>query len=85
MEQNKFQITVKCFSIIKYVLGESKITLKVAPGTTTKEVEAQIRERAQGKLDEIPFRTAVNQTYCAQPVELEEGDEVAFIPPVQGG
>ena len=85
MNRKNVQITVKCFSVIKYILGESRITLEVPPGTTTFEVEAQLRERAQGRLDGVPFRTAVNQRYCSQPVELQEGDEVAFIPPVQGG
>jgi len=28
---------------------------------------------------------AVNQTYVGSDVELHEGDEVAFIPPVSGG
>jgi len=85
MKEKKVKITVKCFSVVKYILGESKIVLEVPPGTTTREVEAQLRERAQGKLDEVSFRTAVNRAYCAHPIELHDGDEVAFIPPVQGG
>ena len=37
------------------------------------------------KLDKIPFKIAVNQTYIIEPVILEDGDELALIPPVQGG
>jgi molybdopterin converting factor small subunit len=85
MKEEKVQITIKCFSVVKYILGESKIVLEVPLGTTTSDVEALLRERAQGKLDDVPFRTAVNRAYCAHPVELHDGDEVAFIPPVQGG
>ena len=31
------------------------------------------------------LRVAVNQKYVPNEVELKDGDEVAFIPPVQGG
>ncbi len=85
MEPDKIQITVKCFSVVKYVLGASEITLEIPPGTTTREVEAQLRERARGKLKGVTFQTAVNRVYCAEPVELRDGDEIAFIPSVQGG
>jgi len=33
----------------------------------------------------VSLRTAVNQKYIPDVVELKDGDEVAFIPPVQGG
>jgi molybdopterin converting factor small subunit len=44
-----------------------------------------IREKSAGALDDVTLRTAVNKDYVSQPVPLEDGDEVAFIPPVQGG
>ena len=44
-----------------------------------------IREKGAGELDGVTLRTAVNKHYISEPVPLEDGDEVAFIPPVQGG
>jgi len=55
------------------------------PGTTSAELEELVRNQAQGKLDKVTLRIAVNQKYIPAEIELKNGDEVAFIPPVQGG
>ena len=59
--------------------------IELEDGTSTSELEKMIREKGNGKLDDIPLRVAVNQKYAPNEVELQDGDEVAFIPPVQGG
>ena len=79
------QIKVKCFSQVKYVLGKDEMSLALEPGTTSAELEELVRNQAQGKLDEVTLRIAVNQKYIPKEIELKNGDEVAFIPPVQGG
>lgn len=78
-------IKVKCFSHVKYALGMDEMNLDLESGATTFDLENVIRKKAEGKLDGVSLRTAVNQTYFPEPVELNDGDEVAFIPPVQGG
>jgi molybdopterin converting factor small subunit len=79
------KIKVKCFSQVKYALGENEINLDLENGPTTLDVEKIIREKSNGKLDGVSLRIAVNQQYQAEETELKDGDEVAFIPPVQGG
>ena len=79
------QVKVKCFSQVKYVLGKDEMSLTLEPGTTSVELEELVRNQAQGKLDEVTLRIAVNQKYIPKEIELKNGDEVAFIPPVQGG
>ena len=79
------QVKVKCFSQVKYVLGKDEMSLTLEPGTTYLELEDLVRNQAQGKLDEVTLRIAVNQKYIPKEIELKNGDEVAFIPPVQGG
>ena len=79
------KITVKCFSQVRYALEKDELSLELGPGKTTKDVEDLVREHANKKLDGILFRTAVNRIYIKEPRELKDGDEVAFIPPVQGG
>ena len=79
------QVKVKCFSQVKYVLGKDEMSLTLEPGTTSAELEKLVRNQAQGKLDEVTLRIAVNQKYILEEIELKNGDEVAFIPPVQGG
>ncbi len=79
------KILVKCFSQVRYALGKDLIELELPEGSTTLDLETMIRKQGGDVLEKITLRTAVNQHYCKEPVELKEGDEVAFIPPVQGG
>ena len=81
----KIKIKIKCFSQVKYALGENEIELELNPGTTTIDLEQIIREKSDEKLDGVSLRVAVNQQYQVDEIELNDGDEVAFIPPVQGG
>ncbi len=78
-------IKVRCFSQVKYALEKDKLTITLPVGSTTGDLENTIRQMAKNKLDRIHLRVAVNQTYIDQPVLLKDGDEVALIPPVQGG
>ena len=79
------KVLVKCFSQVKYAVGTSELVLELNPGSTTADLEAVIREKGAGELEGVTLRTAVNQHYVSESVPLEDGDEVAFIPPVQGG
>ena len=79
------KVTVKCFSQVKYALKVNQIFLDLEPGQTTADVEDAVRKHAAGKLDGISLRIAVNRIYVQEPVAVEDGDEVALIPPVQGG
>lgn len=79
------KIKVKCFSQVKYALGETELNLNLENGSTTSDLEKIIRDKGNGQLDNISLRIAVNQQYLSDEVELKDGDEVALIPPVQGG
>ena len=79
------KVFVKCFSQVKYAIGSKDLTLDVNPESTSADLEKMIREKSAGALDDVTLRTAVNKRYVSEPVPLEDGDEVAFIPPVQGG
>ena len=79
------QVTVLCFSRVRQALGRSQFTLELPSGASTEELEKRVREGSAGKLDQISFQIAVNQSHITEPVSLNEGDEVALIPPVQGG
>jgi|TARA_B100000315_G_scaffold179864_1_gene168702 molybdopterin converting factor subunit 1 len=78
-------VKIKCFSQVKYALGKDELNLDLKTGTTSLELEKLIREKADGKLDSVSLRVAVNQKYAPTETELKDSDEVAFIPPVQGG
>ena len=79
------KVLVKCFSQVKYAIGKSELALDLNPETTTADLETMIREKSAGALDDVTLRIAVNKHYVIEPVLLEDGVEVAFIRPVQGG
>ena len=79
------KIRLKCFSQVKYALGTNEIIFELEDKTFTDDLEKLVRKKAEGKLDDVTLSTAVNKKYISKNIELEDGDEVAFIPPVQGG
>tara|TARA_B100000287_G_scaffold389136_1_gene398971 strand:- start:432 stop:677 length:246 start_codon:yes stop_codon:yes gene_type:complete len=79
------KIKVKCFSQVKYSLGVEELTFELEDGTDVSDLEKIVREKALGKLDGVTLRTAINRKYISDNAILNDGDEVAFIPPVQGG
>ena len=79
------KINIKCFSHVKYALKVDKLELEMPQGATLKTLEKKIRAMANGELYGISLRMALNRKYTVDDIVLKEGDEVAFIPPVQGG
>ena len=79
------KIRLKCFSQVKYALGKNEITFELENGTSTDDLKKIVRKKAEGKLNDVTLSTALNKKYISKNTELEDGDEVAFIPPVQGG
>ena len=78
-------IRLKCFSQVKYAFGKNEIIFELKNGVFTDELEKIVRKKAEGKLNDVTLSTAVNKKYISKNTELKDGDEVAFIPPVQGG
>ena len=78
-------IRLKCFSQVKYALGKNEIIFELEKGVSTDDLEKIVRKKAEGKLNDVTLSTALNKKYISKNTELKDGDEVAFIPPVQGG
>lgn len=72
-------ITVKCFARYRALLGFSDLRLPAAP--TLGELLADPRFQT------LPpdALLAVNQTFTDRKAPLQDGDEVALMPPVSGG
>ena len=79
------KVNVKCFSQVQYALGQTELLVELENGCKASDLEKLIRIRAKGKLDDVSLRVAINKNYVNEDTELKDGDEVAFIPPVQGG
>jgi molybdopterin converting factor subunit 1 len=78
-------ITVLLFASYADALGCPQMDLPVPTGATVGDMVAQVRARVG--VDRLPSRplVAVNQEYAPYHRVLEDGDEVALIPPVAGG
>ncbi len=79
-------ITLRHFAIIRETVGTEVETRTVPDGTTAADIAAALSAeypRVAGLLRTSPVM--VNAAYADLDKPLEEGDEVAFIPPVAGG
>ena len=79
------QVTIRCFSHVREALGKDVLNLELEDAADSATVENKIRELAGEDLNGIEVKVAVNRKYAQKPVMLKDGDEVALIPPVQGG
>ena len=79
------RITLVCFSHVRDALGEASVRLELPRGSTAGDVERHVRALAPEKLGALPLRLAVNQELVERDAPLHDGDEVALLPPVQGG
>jgi molybdopterin converting factor subunit 1 len=78
------RVRVLYFGVLRERLGGDQELLELTDGATVMGVLNVYRERAPGfSWDSIAV--AVNQEYARAEVVLQDGDEVALLPPVSGG
>ena len=74
------------FAVLRDITGKSAADLEVESGTTARRVWEQLRaQHPQLSAWTQPPMTAINEEYASPDRLLDEGDELAFIPPVAGG
>jgi molybdopterin converting factor subunit 1 len=80
------RVTVRLFARLRDIAGAAELTREVAPDATVgavwKGLAADFPELVQY---ERSISSAVNADYSRMDVQVREGDEVAFLPPVSGG
>ena len=82
-------VKVLFFASLRDAVGRESLTLEIS---TTASVEQFMRQlvtavsaAAYAALSNEAVRIAVNQDLVQADVEIHDGDEVAFLPPVTGG
>ena len=79
------QVTVRCFATLREVAVD-RSTLTLPAGAVVADAWSALARSYPGLVAHRPFvRPARNGAYVAWEVPLEEGDQVAFLPPVSGG
>ncbi|MEC7837623.1 MAG: MoaD/ThiS family protein [Chloroflexota bacterium] len=80
------KITIKFFAKIKEDIGHNKIELVLKSPTKVSEVLETISKDLGVDLSKRKnYMFAKNLEYCSVSELLENGDELAIIPPVSGG
>ena len=76
------QVTVKFFASLSEQTGLTELTVGPASGSTVMDVWNQATEHQP-----MPANTlcAINMNYTRKDERIQDGDEVAFFPPVTGG
>jgi molybdopterin converting factor subunit 1 len=80
------RINVKLFAILRERAGVSELTLDLPEGATLATAREPLLARLpalRGQLARCAY--AVNRSYAGADTTLQDGDEVALIPPVSGG
>ena len=78
-------IKVKLFSHLRYILDAEELELKINKDISSEDLKEKIMAIGGDKIKGIPFRIAVNQEFISSPITIHPEDEIALIPPVQGG
>ena len=80
------RVTVQLFARLRETAGESRLSLDVPAGSTVADVWSAVTARYP---DLGPFTRAiscaVNEDFARVHRVIEDGDDVAFLPPVSGG
>jgi molybdopterin synthase sulfur carrier subunit len=80
------RVTVRLFARLRDIVGSAELVREVAPGSTIASVWGDLaREFPDLARYERSMSTALNADYARMDRAVDEGDEVAFLPPVSGG
>ena len=78
------KVKMRFFASFRTLTGMSEVEIEVPEGATTGDLLGLVKEKFEG-FNEKTVLYAVNGEYVGEDVGLEEGDAVAFFPPVSGG
>ena len=79
------KVNVLLFGIARDIVGDSKLEIEHQDQLDIKSFK-QILESKYPKMSHLSYyKVAVNQEFALDDQILQEGDEVALIPPVSGG
>lgn len=79
-------INVLFFARLKDTIGQAELKLDTEfAGKTVAELQQALITKGMIALQDDSIRIAVNQNFCSIDTVLNDGDEIAFMPPVTGG
>jgi len=80
------RVKVRLFARLKDVAGRQTLACEVPPGASVRDVwRGVVAQHAALEPFAGSISCAVNEDFARLTTKVEEGDEVAFLPPVSGG
>ena len=79
------KVTLKLFAAVRDIVGATTRELDLEAGATPARVWTKLVDEYPALSPHRIPMVAVNEEYAEPDRRLEEGDELAFIPPVSGG
>jgi molybdopterin converting factor subunit 1 len=79
------KITLLAFGIVKEILQNRTMELELPEQATTADLKTLLHSQYPALQQLAVYRIAINDEYSAENTVLQNGDEVAIIPPVSGG
>ena len=78
-------ITVKLFALLRDQAGVPELKLEVPEGARVSDAAEHLKSKLKSPDALRSAAFAVNREYASLTTVLQEGDELAVIPPVSGG
>ena len=80
------RVTIRLFARLRDLAGSGELVRDVSPPATVQTVWRDlVAEMPELRDYERTMSVAVNADYSKMSAAVQEGDEVAFLPPVSGG
>jgi molybdopterin synthase sulfur carrier subunit len=79
------KLTILAFSVVKEIFNGNSIQIELPQGATTADLKAYLNSQYPALQQLATYLIAVNSEYSAEQTIIQEGDEIAIIPPVSGG
>jgi molybdopterin converting factor subunit 1 len=80
------RVNIRLFARLRDIVGTGELERQLADGATVRTVWDTLTSEFPTLTDyETSISTAVNADYSRMTTPVDDGDEVAFLPPVSGG
>lgn len=85
MSANTLSITVHFFAMFSELTHQNSIALSIAADTSASDLYHLLAQRYGFPERSDSLRVAINECFADWQTALSESDQIAFIPPVNGG
>lgn len=81
-------VKIRFFAVLKKIVGKEEVVLNVEKGTTLEQLISKLEKDLpplQQVMKEGKVLISVNQEVVPKECLIQNGDEIAFLPPFAGG